>query len=130
VLSLLLDENISYVVAEQLSRSRPEIPISSLHRWEGGRLLGSDDETVLREAMRAECVLVTYDVTSVPLLLRRLADQGTSHAGVILVDRKTIPTRDVGGLVRALAAFWDSEHTAAWIDRVVFLPGRSPSRGR
>ncbi len=124
MLSLMLDENISYVVADRLTEQRPDVPITSIHRWNAGALLGADDEAILRECAQHALTLVTYDVTTIPPLLRRLADQGASHAGVIFIDRKSIAPRDVGGLVGALIGYWDMERSADWTNRVAYLAPR------
>jgi len=61
VLALLTDEQISYVVAEQVNAKRPEIAVESLRAWQGGAFEGVADEALLEAAALAGRTLVTYD---------------------------------------------------------------------
>ena len=71
MLDLLLDENISPVVAEQVSIRRPDISIQSIFRWRGGTLTNESDRLVLQAAAEDGLTLVTYDQsTMLPLALR------------------------------------------------------------
>jgi hypothetical protein len=124
MLKLLLDENISPVVGEQARVKCPGIRITTSHEWRAGNLLGAGDEEILSEARRDGLTLVTYDLRTIPPLLKRWAEAGADHAGVVFVDHKTIAPQDFGGLVAALSELWRQERRADWINRVVFL--RSP----
>ena len=77
-------------IARQVSLKRPEILISSVHDWEGGRLRGFSDNEILRMAAKAEMTLVSYNVNTIPLLLIRLANEEFVHGGVVFVNRATI----------------------------------------
>ncbi len=102
MLSLLLDENLSNEIVRQVVVKRPDIPIFSVHEWEGGRLRGFSDEAVLRAAAQAKLTLVSYDVNTLPLLLMRLANEAFVHSGIVFVHNATIRSNDYGSLVRAL----------------------------
>jgi Domain of unknown function (DUF5615) len=121
MLKLLLDENISPEVADQVATKRPDLPIVSLRDWEEGHFLSADDETLLRAAAHAGLTLVTYDQRTVPPLLSRFAEQGLSHGGILFVDQRAILSNDFGGLVRALIWFWDEHHEQDWADRLAYL---------
>jgi hypothetical protein len=121
MLQLLLDENISPVVADGLTARRPDIRITSLYTWLGGGLLGQADPVVLQAAAQDGLTGVTYDVTTIRPLIYEWAALGIEHAGVILVDKRTISSRDFGGLIRAIEALWDRECTAVWTNRTMFL---------
>jgi hypothetical protein len=64
---------------------------------------------------------VTYDLKTIPPLLKTWMEAGHAHGGVVFVDNKTIPSSEFGGLIRALqklsrdTAKWD------WKNRVCFL---------
>ncbi len=121
MLRQLLDEHISPDVAEGVRRRHKDIFVVCLADWESGRFLGLGDDVILTEAAAQGLTLVTYDRRTIPPLLKRWAESGTDHAGVIFVDEKTIPPSDFGGLIVALqklhqtAAQWD------WQNRVCFL---------
>lgn len=120
-LSLLLDENLSPVVAEQIAHKRPELSILSLHTWRDGTFMGVPDEAVLSAAYEEERTLVTYDTQ----ILSELAfwfEQEIPFAGLIFVDDSPIAGNDFGKLVRALIYLWDQQQEADWTNRLVFLP--------
>ena len=125
MLRLLLDEHIAPAVARQLHECIPELDVSPLAAWEGGVFLGADDAAILGAAARAGYTLVTYDLRTVPPLLKRWAESGVEHAGVVFVDSRTIPQCGVGALARALGELWRAERDAEWRNRVVFLARRA-----
>lgn len=70
MLSLLLDEHLSPVIAEQLRASHPELLIFSLQEWHDGAYLGASDATLLAAAYREGLTLITRDISTIsPLLL-------------------------------------------------------------
>ncbi len=75
---------------------------------------------MLRAAAAEGLVLVTFDLRTIPVLLRDWAETGQHHAGVVLVGDQTLRPGDVGPLVRALAGLL-TDVSADWTDRVVFL---------
>jgi hypothetical protein len=121
MLKLLLDEHISPQVARGLRRSNPRFAVHALVEWQDGSFLGRDDGACLREAAAKQLTFVTYDLRTIPPLLKEWAETGQSHGGIIFVDAKTIVPSDIGGLVRALAAVAKAGQGWDWIDRVLFL---------
>lgn len=121
MLGLLTDEQISPAVARQVSRRCRGLRIVALQTWEGGHFLSADDERLLQEAHRQRLTLVTFDLRTIPPLLRRWAEQGLDHSGVVLVDERTLAQNDLGGLVAALGVVWKEQGTLDWMNRVVFL---------
>lgn len=120
-LSLLLDENISPVVAEQIRRKRADIRIQSVSVWREGAYLSVPDETLLAAAHEEGLTLVTYD-TQILSELAYLFEEGTPFSGLIFIDEKTIPGNDFGRLVRALIYLWDIHASLEWSGRLVYLP--------
>lgn len=99
---------------------RRDIDAEAMRDWRSGEMLGRSDEEILAVAVREERALVTYDVRSIPPLLRRLAETGASHAGVVLVSAKSLPMGDVRRLARALERLCTRE-TKPLRDQVLFL---------
>ena len=122
MLTLLLDENLSDEIARQVTEKRSDIPIFSAHQWQRGRLRGVSDEEVLRAAAEAGVTLVTYDVTTIPRLLVRFANESFVHCGIVFVHNAAIRSNDYGSLVSALVRLYDTEKDAEWMDRLYFLP--------
>ena len=121
MLSLLLDEHISPVVAEQLRARNLSIIVQSIHHWRSGALCGTPDSRVLEAAAEERLTLVTFDLKTIPPILTEWTATGRSHGGVILVDQRTIRPEHFGQLVRALEQLWEREHPRDWTDRIVFL---------
>lgn len=121
MLSLLLDENISPIVAEEITKKRPEIYIISIFHWQEGRFLGNGDELILISANEANLTLVTYDLRTIPPLLVEWGEASISHAGVIFIDDKSLPSSNFGLIVRSLIWLWDNYSQYDWQNRLVFL---------
>ena len=121
MLKLLLDEHISPRIADGLCRRSPKLRVVCIRDWEDGRFLGEDDELLLAEAAEQGFSLVTYDLRTIPPILKLWAEEGRSHGGVILVDEKTISPANIGALVMALLEFAKETLRSDWRDRVVFL---------
>ena len=121
MLRLLLDEHIPPSVAEAVLRIREDASIVSLQEWKNGAFLGRGDHEILREAHKLGFTLVTYDVRTIPSLLKRWAESGLSHGGVIYVDQRTIPSSDIGRLARALATVIARYSGRDWTNRSQFL---------
>lgn len=121
MLKLLTDEHISPVVARQVLQRCRGLDIKAIRDWESGHFLGAKDELILQEAHQQGLTLVTFDLRTIPPLLRAWAEQGVDHSGVILVDEKTIDQADIGALVTSLVALAKGQRNADWTNRVVFL---------
>jgi predicted nuclease of predicted toxin-antitoxin system len=122
---LLLDAHISPAVARGLQHDR--IDALALRDWLEGNYLDASDEVILAAAFADERILVTFDLRTIPRLLKEWAESGQQHAGIILIDERTIRQQDVGGLRRALRRLVEQDNGVAWINRVVYL--QSVSRG-
>jgi len=125
MLKPLLDEHISPSVARGLRRGDRSnarwITVFAMRDWEDGSFLGQDDAACMTEAAAQELTLVTYDVRTIPPLLKDWAEAGRGHGGVIFVDYKSITPSDIGGLVGALASLIAEARDWDWADRVCFL---------
>jgi glycosyltransferase A (GT-A) superfamily protein (DUF2064 family) len=120
-LKLLLDEHVWPGVAELIRRTRPTAHIESLHHHAGGSLMNTDDAVLLGEARRGGWMLVTFDVNTIPVLLRDMAVSGQEHGGVIFISSKSFAQNDHAGLAEALGELWLTDPDADWTNRVVFL---------
>lgn len=121
MLELLLDEHLTPGIAVAARKLSPGIRIVSLHDWMDGHFVGAPDAEILREAVRRRSTLVTFDLKTVPLLLRSWADRGIDHGGAVFVDEKTLDQNDVGGIARALGDLWKLQGHLNWTNQVFFL---------
>jgi hypothetical protein len=95
-----------------------------LRDWHQGHFFQAPDPDLVAEATGERMTLVTYDLKTIPSLLRRLAEEGQHHSGVILIDDATIASWNVGGIAAALAALWRAHGTEDWTDRCQFVQRR------
>jgi len=121
MLQLLLDAHISPKVGSSLTAINSTITVHDLIHWQEGRFRESSDEELLEAAFRQGFTLVTFDLTTIPQLLKDWTEQGIKHGGVILVDTRTISPEDIGGLTRALDRQYKDQPTLTWTNRVLFL---------
>ncbi len=120
-LSLLLDENISPVVAEQILQKRSDIRVQSIHHWRNGEYLSVSDLLLLEAAHEDGLTLVTYDTQILSELAYRFEEE-VPFSGLIFIDDKTVSSNDFGRLVKALIYLWDSWRERDWKDRLIYLP--------
>lgn len=124
---LLLDSQISPRVAVQVRRHRRGCTILSLHTWQDGALRDEPDAVILDATSNAGLTFVTYDCRTAPALLQAWAIHGRSHAGVLLVDERTIAQGDLGSLVRSLIHHWDRYQDLDLTSAALYLE-RAPGR--
>lgn len=116
---LLFDEHISPKVA-RLLRERA-VDGLALREWHDGQYLSRPDDEILRAAHLEGRALVTFDVHSIPTLIRYLAESGTDHSGVIFVSTKAIGQGDVPRLVAALERLAALQGDQPLENQVLFL---------
>ena len=120
-MKLLLDEHIWPGVAELLGTLMPTVRIESIHTHAGGRLMNAGDDEILAEAHHDGWTFVTFDVNTIPPLLREKAMAKEDHSGIIFISSKSFAQNDHGGLAQALASITQAESEADWTNRVMFL---------
>src|SRR4051794_32761538 len=106
MLHILTDEQISPEVAVAAHKLCRGIKITTLFQWLDGHFVGSTDEEILREAARQQMTLLSFDLRTIPSLLRTWGEQEIDHGGLIFVDEKSIAQNDLGGIARALCELW------------------------
>jgi Domain of unknown function (DUF5615) len=77
------------------------------------------DEEVLALADEHERIVITHNVRHFVPIVRRWAEGGRGHHGMILI---TLATTDYGAILGRLEQmFFRRPHQNDWVDRVVFL---------
>ena len=119
MLSFLLDEHISPIVAKQIQQKQPDLAIFPLLTWQEGRYLGLPDNVILQVANEAQLTLVTYDQNTIPPLLWEWGTAQIDHRGVIFIDYQTIPPSNFW--MRSLLKLWHQEKQHNWTNRLIYL---------
>jgi predicted nuclease of predicted toxin-antitoxin system len=107
-LTFLLDEDISYRVAEGL-RQRGIDAVSVYELGRANRSVSDLDQ--LSFATQAGRVMVTYNRADFQAIDASWRTRGQLHAGILVCVERSIPRRAFGELIRAIASISD-EHTA------------------
>jgi hypothetical protein len=121
MLQLLLDEHIPPDVVDGVRRIQSTASVIALRHWRQGSYLGRGDAEILAAAYASQLTLVTYDVRTIPPLLRTWAESGINHGGVIYIDRRTISQSDVGRIAIALSAVIARDSGSDWTNQTRFL---------
>ena len=121
MLAFLTDAHISLNVAAQIKSKQPEIVIHSLRQWRDGALLDAGDAEILAAAWEDRLTLVTFDLRTIVPLVTQWAMEERDHAGVVLIDNRSIAQADVGGQVRALLHLWKTTGAQDWINSISYL---------
>jgi hypothetical protein len=121
MLSFLLDEQISPVVAKQVNSKYPEISIFSIHSWQNGNFLGVSDEAILQAAKLEQLTLITYDRKTIPPILVEWGQANINHGGVIFIDYRSISPSNLGGLIKAIVWLWKTQNSSSWQNRLAYL---------
>jgi hypothetical protein len=119
VAALLLDGHIATAVAVRLRQRW--VDVLALAEWHDGAHLDASDDELLRLVRAERRVFATFDVRTVPPLLRVLGDAAVRHGGVVLVSPGAFRQDDVGGLVRALERVARVELPGDATDVVIYL---------
>jgi hypothetical protein len=124
MLQILTDEQIDPKVAVAVKRRRRDISIVSLFDWLDGHFVGASDEELLREAARQAMTLLSFDLKTLPPLLRAWGERRIDHGGVIFVDHKSFAQNDTSAISKALVDLWELQGKLDWRNRCFFLTRR------
>jgi predicted nuclease of predicted toxin-antitoxin system len=89
-MKVLLDVHVAKAVLGALRKTAPSVQAEHISQWRHGALLTADDEEILAACHTEERMLLTYDLATIPDLLRRWMAEGRSHSGVIFADENTV----------------------------------------
>lgn len=124
MLHILTDEQIAPGVAAAAKKRCRDIQIVPLFEWLDGHFIGTSDEEILKEAARQSMTLLTFDLKTIPPLLRSWGERGIDHGGVIFVDNKSFAQNDLNGIAKALVELWNLHGQLDWKNRCFFLTPR------
>jgi predicted nuclease of predicted toxin-antitoxin system len=116
---LLLDVHLPLELVTDLQSKGVDVAAVANHR--GGTLREADDPVLLTAAREEDRVFVTYDLSTIPVLLVGWAEEGLQHAGVIFIHHRTIPQGNYGCLLRALLQVVADWGHLDWTNRCAYL---------
>ncbi len=105
-MKLLFDVHVAKATIAALQKMAPQIQSVHIASWRDGALVHADDQEILTACRAEKRVLVTYDMATIPDLLKRWASEERSHSGVFFADENTIrpnSPQEVASAVAALA---------------------------
>lgn len=103
-MKLLFDVHVAKATVAALRRIAPQIQAEHIAHWHGGILLQADDDEILSKCHAEGRVFVTYDMATIPGLLRRWIAEERSHSGLFFADENTIKPNDPGEAASSVAA--------------------------
>jgi len=101
---LLLDCHIAKATVGAFRKRTPGLVVAHLADWRGGAFLRANDSDILTACREDRWTFVTYDLRSIPDLLRQWAVEECPHSGVIFGDDKSVRPDDPSAVAAALAA--------------------------
>lgn len=103
-MKVLLDVHVAKAAIGALRKAAPGIDAEHISQWRGGAFLRADDEEILAACHTENRVLVTYDMATIPDLLRCWMAEGRPHSGVVFADENTVRPNVPGEVARAVAS--------------------------
>jgi hypothetical protein len=100
---LLLDVHVTKAVVGALHKAAPAIQAEHISQWRGGLFLRADDAEILAACHSEKRMLLTYDLATIPDLLRRWMAEDRPHSGVIFSDENTVKPNTPAEVASALA---------------------------
>jgi predicted nuclease of predicted toxin-antitoxin system len=114
--AFLLDADVPPAVADALRKLGHDAVAAS-----GNPTLEAlGDAELLREAIRQDRVLVTFNIADFAEAARHLAQAQEDHVGIILIHSRSYPRTKIGAIARALDKIIRSRESMA--NTVLYLP--------
>ena len=109
------DENFDNRILRGLLLRKPDLDIVRVQDLE---IAGTDDDSVLAWADRAERVLLTHDQRTVPQYAYERLQRGETVAGVIVVK----DTLSLGSVIEDILLIAEATSADEWVNQVQRLP--------
>lgn len=110
----LADADFNRKIVSGLRRREPSIDFQTALQ---GGVLGRTDSEVLSIAARANRILVSHDMRTMPAEFARFK-QSQPSPGLIVVSQQT----DIGLAIEDLLLIWAASTLEEWRDTIAFLP--------
>jgi hypothetical protein len=113
------DNDLRRAIVRGVLRRQPRID------FRHAPLAGVDDLTVLHLATQESRLLVSHDVTTMPVVFAEY--RRTRHSPGVLLVPQVWPLADT---IEQLVVVWDVSEAEEWVDRICYLPTLADFRTR
>lgn len=103
-MKLLLDVHVAKAAIGALRKAAPQVQAEHISQWRGGVFLRAEDAEILAACHTEKRMLVTYDLATIPDLLRRWMAEDRPHSGVVFADANTVRPNAPAKVSSALAS--------------------------
>lgn len=103
-MKLLLDVHVAKAAIGALRRVATRVQGEHISQTRDGAFLRADDGEILRACHAEKRMFLTYDLATIPDLLRRWMAEDRAHAGVIFADENTVRPNAPAEVAAAIAA--------------------------
>lgn len=103
-MKLLLDVHVAKAAIGALRKVTPQVQAEHISQWRGGAFLLADDAEILAACHAEKRVLITYDLATIPDLLRRWMAEDRPHSGVVFGDENTVRPNAPAEVASAIAS--------------------------
>ncbi len=111
----LADADLNKAIVSGVLRREPSVDFLGA---QAAGLRGLTDTEVLALAAEQNRVLISHDVSTIPLHFRTFRNAGKQSAGVLLIPQRL----DVGAAIDELMLVWLASEASEWKDRLQWLP--------
>lgn len=119
-MTLLFDCHIPKTTLKALRSKATFLQVCHLAEWRAGGFLRASDEDILTACYEEQRTFVTFDLRTIPDLLRQWAAEDRPHSGIIFVDDKTFRPQSPA-FASALAALCSEYRSTGMLNIVRFL---------
>ena len=120
-MNLLLDVHIAKATVSALHKIAPHIHVEHISHWRGSAFLRAEDDEILAACQGEKRLFLTYDMATIPDLLRRWMAEDRPHSGVIFADENTVRPNAPCEVASAMALLAAEIGSADMTNRVWFL---------
>lgn len=103
-MKFLLDVHIAKAAVGALHKAAPHVQAEHISQWRGGAFLRAEDAEILATCHVEKRVLITYDLATIPDLLRRWMVEDRPHSGVVFADENTVKPNAPAEVASAIAS--------------------------
>ena len=120
-MKLLLDVHVAKAAIGALRKAAPLVHAEHISHWRGGAFLRAEDAEILAACHAEKRVFITYDLATIPDLLRRWMAEDRPHSGIVFADENTVKPNAPGEVASAIASLAKDIGNADTTNLVRFL---------